>query len=445
MKMLKADGRIVYSTCSMNPVENEAVIAAALKSNPDFELVDVSARLPELRRRPGISSWRPTISKSINTSFETYDDYIKSLPDGDPGFADTKLSRGHWPPSDAAQLGLERCIRIYPHLQDTGAFFVAVLQRTHSEATSGDDPMVGRSIERKREADDITQADSAKRLKLGIDESESECLTEVDFSIPANEVNKANASKGKSRTSVKSSEPDSSFKEQPYTYVAEDDPVLRSCIQSLNLTSEFPLRNVLVRNPDGEPLRTMYLTNDVVKRIVKNNDYTRIRLVTCGTKVFTKQEGGKKVGAHFRVLGEGLPVILPYTDPKSVLDADIPALKIFLTDYYPLCTIFGGDFKTEIEKRAPGNHVVRFPPGEWDGATITHDLFLPIWKSNVSVSLMIDKKAKSAISLRLFGKDITTIGRDVMKDGQGEADTWAEEPQVGDDSTFTAETEDLLD
>lgn len=46
---------------------------------------------------------------------------------------------------------------------------------------------------------------------------------------------------------------------------------------------------------------------------------------------------------------------------------------------------------------------------------MTHELLLPIWKSNVSATLMIDKKAKSALSMRLFGKDITVAAKDASQ------------------------------
>jgi hypothetical protein len=42
----------------MNPVENEAVLAEALRqSDVPLELVDVSDKLPNLKRRPGMLDW----------------------------------------------------------------------------------------------------------------------------------------------------------------------------------------------------------------------------------------------------------------------------------------------------------------------------------------------------------------------------------------------------
>ena len=42
-KLLRAGGRLVYSTCTFAPEENEQTIAAFLQRNPDFALEDVSA------------------------------------------------------------------------------------------------------------------------------------------------------------------------------------------------------------------------------------------------------------------------------------------------------------------------------------------------------------------------------------------------------------------
>lgn len=86
--LVREGGRLVYSTCTFAPEENEAVVARFLRARGDYRLV-------EPPRLPGFSPGRP--------------DWI--APD---------LARG---------LPLERCVRLWPHLIVGEGHFVAVLER----------------------------------------------------------------------------------------------------------------------------------------------------------------------------------------------------------------------------------------------------------------------------------------------------------------------------
>jgi hypothetical protein len=59
---------MVYSTCTFNPIEDEAVVAELLvRCGGALELLDVSQQLPELKRLPGKRKWR------VRDKFKFYD------------------------------------------------------------------------------------------------------------------------------------------------------------------------------------------------------------------------------------------------------------------------------------------------------------------------------------------------------------------------------------
>lgn len=133
LQMLKPGGRVVYSTCSMNPVENESVIAAAIErcGNENVEILDCSNELPGLQRVPGMTKWK-VMDKAgrIWNDWKEVEKWVEK--ESKDGLIPGKLVPTMFPrkqDEDSPAIPLENCIRVYAHQQDTGGFFITALHK----------------------------------------------------------------------------------------------------------------------------------------------------------------------------------------------------------------------------------------------------------------------------------------------------------------------------
>ena len=132
IQMLKVGGRVTYSTCSMNPVENEAVLLAAFaECGPHhLKMVNCSQHLPTLKRRNGLERWTVMDkSKRIWGSFGE----IPVAEREDQTNAASRLTPNMFAPENPEPWQkdvIQQCMRVMAHQQDTGAFFIAVIEKT---------------------------------------------------------------------------------------------------------------------------------------------------------------------------------------------------------------------------------------------------------------------------------------------------------------------------
>lgn len=237
------------------------------------------------------------------------------------------------------------------------------------------------------------------------------------------------------------------FKEEPYIYLAADDEQVKLCMSvflspslylvlSLNdhgilerhreffdLHPSFPTSSLLVRNASGAPLRSIYFTSSLVRSLLLSNTYSRMRLISCGVKVFTRQDATSKDPIYrckWRVVSEGLEVMRPFMGPKRIIQASIDTLKllmgtlnILIADVHEVAFVQrlnemeSGSCVLEVTASGEGVAYVEhhFP---CDLSTLTRSpinrfeqkLILPLWKSKISCSLMVEKVEKRFVSFK---------------------------------------------
>ena len=109
--LVKPGGRVVYSTCSLDPIEDEAVVAEILRSSDVMSLLPVSPLLEGVPGEKGRMDW-PNLND-----------------DGEP--SDEDFPESMMPPKESEiSEQLAHCMRVWNDSIDGGGFFLAVLEKS---------------------------------------------------------------------------------------------------------------------------------------------------------------------------------------------------------------------------------------------------------------------------------------------------------------------------
>ena len=115
--LLNVGGEIVYSTCALNPIEDEAVVAEIIRrTKGKLVLQDLSPRFPHLNYSPGMTTWIVTGKKGqVISSFE--EAKLKNI--------DNRITESEFPKDDVKDMNMHYTMRIMPHQNNTGGFYIA--------------------------------------------------------------------------------------------------------------------------------------------------------------------------------------------------------------------------------------------------------------------------------------------------------------------------------
>lgn len=317
---LSAPGaRIVYSTCSMSPIEDEAVIATALTTaTHKMKLVDVSSVLPRLKFRAGLHQWQ-----IMDNDGNTYDTYAQV-----PETLRAKLVETAFCPSSekAAEMHLERCMRFLPHDQDTGGFFVAVLERVDDES----------ELDKKEKRAKYRKPQPAEYEKLELTASTDLCEQLVRF---------------------------------------------------FELSESFP-KDQLVKHEKS--LHKIFLTTHAASVLLDQDYGHRLKLKTIGVRVFEHISNTQGSSCSYRLTQDGIAAIFPYLGVRRVVNINDHDFKLLFETKDPLLTDFSQETSKKLDEMEIGSVVFSYhlriahdlPTHHillvgWRGKVSTHTLIKP--------------------------------------------------------------------
>ncbi|KHJ34286.1 putative trna (cytosine-5-)-methyltransferase ncl1 [Erysiphe necator] len=461
LQMLKVGGRVVYSTCSMNPIENEAVVSTAILRSGGLSkvrLLSCDDDLPLLKRKQGLRNW--CVMDKAGKIWSSWNEVLVSKEKNESSPWIDKLLPGMFPSIDSpeSQIPLQNCVRVYAHLQDTGGFFIAVLEKLSEFRTKPESkitPMTSSSnhssnISSNVQLDEVDQTAVSESLisnmnpanikteekvdrinhKRSIDELDTrkeilnsekkQKLTEIVNDVEVHETSidiiaHENMYEDHEKITLQTHPNRNKYGtvEEPFKYISDDHAEIQAIESFYKLSSRFPRDRFMVRNVLGHPTKTIYYTSSLVRNILTENEGHGIKFIHGGVKMFMKQDVQGPNVCKWRIQAEGMPILEGYVGEERVIYlSKKETLRKLLIEMFPKIADEAwkdlGEIGEQVRNIGMGCLVLRTnPSSEEDG--IQERMVLPLWRSAASLNLMLAKEDRTALLLRIFNDNTPLI------------------------------------
>lgn len=355
-QLLAPGGRLVYSTCSMNPVENEAVVAELLRTNRELRVVDTSGCLTALKRRPGLDSWRvfddtddanpiseaaDRVSHGNKVDPETAIKHMQLIKERcEPSDHTTKRKRrpciSIFAPTDAYDRDrsirdqLLKCMRFMPHDADTGAFFVAVFERravqdvdpsdrkeasgpTNTAITDEPNNIILQSSQ-TGDDDDVNGVYSQEVGGSGRDD--------IEVEAPSEELELATANENGCLTSGQLSVKKRIIPEDVEFTELSNVADVQSILDFYGL-HDFPIELIVTRTTgdDGDSAKRAVVVSRPVRDLVLRAKQNKLRIVHAGTVILQRvsPNAAALAACDYRVVQDGVHLLLPFMRRRVII------------------------------------------------------------------------------------------------------------------------------
>ncbi|GJD10539.1 tRNA (cytosine(34)-C(5))-methyltransferase [Galdieria sulphuraria] len=315
--LLETGGKLVYSTCSLNPVENEAVVAEVLRRrSTQISLINVDNLLSNLKFRRGLTSWKVKNNAEEFGFFTCYEEV--------PLHRRKKIPPSLFPKDDLKDLGIDKCIRILPHDQDTGGFFIAMFEKVSRDT---------QDTWQKLRFDKEKAYMKTRRISRLISDDPFERLSTVNISL------------------------------------------LKTIAYFYGLDEELLSNHLMTRTSDAGRVRRIYYLSEQVKSIVENsvgnldrlttdddNEKYPYRVVHGGIRCFEAVDCKYQVECPYRIVFEGAPLIALRMSKRLeyVEDEEVWNFLLHVKDVIKIAEIPFINLRTSLEQTSPGSVIFCF-------------------------------------------------------------------------------------